>query len=96
VRERVLTRLELNRALLARQLLLRRRRLPVARAPREHRAAVIRRNGAVQQTFLVDGLVAGTWQVEEGRLPREPLARLPARVRRELEAEGRGLVGLHG
>lgn len=63
--------------------------------PQEYRSTVIRRNGDVQQTFLVDGVVAGTWQVEGGRVRLEPFAPLPARVRRELDTEVKGLAELH-
>jgi len=34
--------------------------------PEEHRKRVIRMNGHVAQTFLVDGMVAGTWRVADG------------------------------
>jgi hypothetical protein len=54
--------------------------------PEQHRKQVIRANGDVAQTFLVDGLVAGTWRVENGRSALEPLT-LPRSVRRELEGE---------
>ncbi|HXV33677.1 MAG TPA: winged helix DNA-binding domain-containing protein [Gaiellaceae bacterium] len=49
-------------------------------------------------TFLVDGAVAGKWQVERSRkkatLVLEPFERLPAAARRELQDEGEGLVRL--
>ena len=32
--------------------------------PEQYRKAVIRMNGDVAQTFLVDGFVAGMWRVE--------------------------------
>ena len=54
--------------------------------PEEFRAAVIE-GGEVRPTFLVDGFVAGTWQLEGGRVRLEPFAPLPRRVRRELDAE---------
>jgi hypothetical protein len=43
--------------------------------PEEYRKTVIRTNGDVAQTFLVDGLVAGIWRVESGRVVLEPFAR---------------------
>jgi Winged helix DNA-binding domain len=55
--------------------------------PEQYRTTVIRRNGDVAQTFLVDGFVAGTWRVEGGRAVTEPFSPVPRRVRRELEDE---------
>jgi hypothetical protein len=55
--------------------------------PEEYRAAVVRSNADVEQTFLVDGLVAGTWRFKDGRLATTPFAPLPRRVRRELDDE---------
>jgi hypothetical protein len=55
--------------------------------PEEYRSTVIRKNGDVQQTFLVDGFVAGTWREEGGRVELEPFEPLPRPVRRELEDE---------
>jgi len=55
--------------------------------PEEYRKTVIRTNGDVAQTFLVDGLVAGMWRVETGRLVLEPFAAISRSVRRELEDE---------
>lgn len=46
-------------------------------------------------TFLVDGSVAGTWRYDAGRIVREEFARLPERVRLELDEEGNGLAELH-
>ena len=63
--------------------------------PDEYRKVVIRRNGDVQQTFLVDGFVAGLWQHVDGRIELEPFEPLPARVRRELEREARALAAFH-
>jgi hypothetical protein len=59
--------------------------------PEEYRKTVIRMNGDVAQTFLVDGFVAGMWRVERGRVVPEPFAPLPRSVRRELEDEARRL-----
>ena len=55
--------------------------------PEEYRKTVFRTNGDVAQTFLVDGLVAGMWRVETGRLVLEPFAEISRSVRRELEDE---------
>ena len=48
--------------------------------------------GDVLQTFLVDGVVAGTWKVESGRVVLEPLGPIRRTARRELEDEGRRLA----
>jgi hypothetical protein len=55
--------------------------------PEQHRKTVIRMNGDVAQTFLVDGFVAGIWRIENGRVVPEPFSALPRSVRRELEDE---------
>jgi hypothetical protein len=55
--------------------------------PPEHRAAVVRSNADVEQTFLVDGFVAGTWRVKRGRVETKSFAPLPRTARRELEDE---------
>jgi hypothetical protein len=55
--------------------------------PEQYRKTVIRMNGDVAQTFLVDGFVAGIWRVESGRVVLEPFATLSRPVRRELEEE---------
>ncbi len=47
---------------------------------------------AGEQTFLVDGFVAGTWQLERGRLAVEPFAPIPRSARRELEDEASRLA----
>jgi len=59
--------------------------------PEPHRKTVIRMNGDVAQTFLVDGLVAGTWRVENGRVVTEPFAALASSSRRELADEAERL-----
>jgi hypothetical protein len=63
--------------------------------PAEYRDTVIRRNGDVLPTFLVDGLVAGAWREEKGRVLVEPFAPLPRGVRRELDDEARRLAAFH-
>ncbi len=55
--------------------------------PEEHRKNVIRMNGDVARTFLVDGLVAGTWSAEDGRVAVESFAPLARSAGRELEQE---------
>ena len=59
--------------------------------PERYRKRVIRMNGDVAQTFLVDGLVAGTWRVANGRVVAEPFAPLPPSARAELDAEAERL-----
>jgi hypothetical protein len=61
--------------------------------PEQYRKAVIRMNGDVAQTFLVDGFVAGIWRVEDGRVVTEPFSALPRPARRELEDEAARLEG---
>ena len=59
--------------------------------PDEYRRTVIGQNGDVAQTFLVDGVVAGKWRADGGRVVLEPFAPLPRTARRELEDEARRL-----
>jgi hypothetical protein len=55
--------------------------------PEPYRKKVIRMNGDVAQTFLVDGFVAGTWAAGGGRVTIEPFAKLSRPVQRELNEE---------
>jgi Winged helix DNA-binding domain len=55
--------------------------------PEPYRKRVIRMNGDVAQTFLVDGFVAGTWRAENGRVVVEPFAPLSRASKREVEDE---------
>ena len=55
--------------------------------PEAYRKKVIRMNGDVAQTFLVDGLVAGTWDVQNGRVVVHPFAKLSRAAQRELNQE---------
>ena len=55
--------------------------------PEEYRKTVIRMNGDVAQTFLVDGLVAGLWREDEGRVVFEPFAPLRRAARLQVEEE---------
>ena len=60
--------------------------------PERFRRRVIAPNGDVAQTVLVDGFVAGTWNVEKKRLRVDPFARLPKSARDELAAEEERLL----
>ena len=59
--------------------------------PEAYRKRVIKMNGDVAQTFLVDGFVAGVWRVEDGRVVTEPFARLTREQRREVADEAHRL-----
>jgi hypothetical protein len=52
---------------------------------------IVTKNGLVHATILVDGFVAGTWQLEAGRVVLEPWAKLDAAVRRALKDEAERL-----
>jgi hypothetical protein len=52
---------------------------------------VIRMNGDVAQTFLVDGFVAGTWSDQDGRVIVEPFEKLPRPAQREVKEEAERL-----
>jgi hypothetical protein len=49
-------------------------------------------DGDVAQSFLVDGLVAGTWRVDTGRVVPEPFVALPRGVAREVADEAERLA----
>ncbi len=53
----------------------------------EHRRIVIR-GGLVDPVFLVDGFVAGRWQLVDGRVELEPFERLSIATERALRREG--------
>jgi hypothetical protein len=56
--------------------------------PEELRKIVIGKNGDVTQTFLVDGIVAGSWSYDKKRkVAIEPFAPLPRAARRDVEDE---------
>ena len=57
----------------------------------EHRPALISKNLRIPATFLVDGMVAGIWTLERGKVALAPFGRLAATDRRALEAEARAL-----
>jgi hypothetical protein len=52
---------------------------------------IVTKNGIVHATILVDGFVAGTWQLERGRVVLEPFGRLGAAARRALKVEAERL-----
>jgi hypothetical protein len=55
--------------------------------PEQYRKTVIRMNGDVAQTFLIDGFVAGIWSVSNGRVATESFAPLSRSAQRELREE---------
>ena len=56
--------------------------------PEELRKAVIAKNGDVTQTFLVDGVVAGSWVADKkGKVTVMPFAPLPRSARRDVDDE---------
>jgi uncharacterized protein YcaQ len=64
--------------------------------PMAYRKTVIKVNGDVMPTFLVDGIVAGMWSIKRERatavLSLEPLAPLEPSARASLEEEGTALL----
>ena len=48
---------------------------------------IVTNNGLVHATILVDGFVAGTWQLDKGRVTLEPFAPLGRSVKRTLKEE---------
>jgi Winged helix DNA-binding domain len=48
---------------------------------------IVTKNALVHATILVDGFVAGTWQLEKGRVRLEPFARLPREATAVLRLE---------
>jgi hypothetical protein len=59
--------------------------------PEKYRKRVIAMNGDVAQTFLVDGFVAGTWDVKDGRIVTNSFERLSRAAQRELKDEAERL-----
>lgn len=59
--------------------------------PEQYRKAVIRNNGDVLPTLLVDGYVAGVWRSGEGGIEATAFHPLPGRVWAELAVEARSL-----
>jgi hypothetical protein len=63
--------------------------------PEKFRSTVIRKNGDVLPTVLVDGFVAATWSIDAKRnLQLDPLRRLTKAERAEIDDEGGRLVEL--
>jgi hypothetical protein len=62
----------------------------------EHRSAIVTKNLRVRATFLWDGRVAGTWEIQRKRaaatLVMTPFQALPARAAKALTAEGEALL----
>jgi hypothetical protein len=52
---------------------------------------IVTKNALVHATILVDGFVAGTWQLENGRVRLEPFAKLPRSVMAALKDEAEQL-----
>ena len=48
---------------------------------------IVAKNALVHATILVDGFVAGIWQLEQGRVKLEPFARIPRAAQRALAEE---------
>src|SRR4029079_11287184 len=59
--------------------------------PERYRKTVIRMNGDVAQTFLVDGFVAGTWSDRDGRVVVEPFETLSRADQRQVKGEAERL-----
>jgi hypothetical protein len=59
--------------------------------PERYRKTVIRVNGDVLQTFLVDGFVAGTWSDDGGRVVVQPFEKLSRATAREVTEEAERL-----
>jgi winged helix DNA-binding protein len=64
--------------------------------PEQYRKIVIAKNGDVAQTFLVDGVVAGTWRLEGKRVAVVPFAPLPRPARAAVEDEAARLAAWLG
>jgi len=55
--------------------------------PEPYRRVVIKQNGDVAATFLVDGFVAGTWRVEKRRVVTSPFEALTKSQQRDVDQE---------
>jgi Winged helix DNA-binding domain len=65
--------------------------------PEEYRPRVFNvRTPHSVNTFLVDGVVSGTWRYEGGRVRLDPFAPLSRSTRRELRGEAERLAAFHG
>lgn len=60
--------------------------------PPEYRKIVIRQNGDVLPTLLVDGYVAGIWRTVDDGIEATAFHKLPAKVWKELGVEARALT----
>ena len=64
--------------------------------PEEHRSKLFNpKTPQSQNSFLVDGGVAGTWHHEKGKILIEPFEKLDSAVRRELDQEADRLAELY-
>jgi hypothetical protein len=64
--------------------------------PEEHRSRVFHtRMPQSVGTFLVDGAVAGTWRLVDGRITPEAFGRLDPSIRREVREEADRLTDFH-
>jgi hypothetical protein len=64
--------------------------------PEEHRSKVFHvKMPQSIGTFTVDGAVAGTWRLTDGRVVPSPFTSLPLRVRREVAEEAERLTEFH-
>jgi hypothetical protein len=64
--------------------------------PEQHRPKVFHTRAPQSvATFLVDGVVAGTWRYDGGKIELQPFGRLAGEERHELEEEGRRLAAFH-
>jgi hypothetical protein len=64
--------------------------------PEEHRPRVFNvKSPQSVAAFTVDGVVAGTWRYDKGRVKIEPFAKLTKAARRELDAEAERLAEFH-
>ena len=64
--------------------------------PAEYRKLVMRNNGDVLPTLLVDGFVAGVWRVIDGGIEATAFEPLPEDAWAGLEVEARGLLSFLG
>jgi hypothetical protein len=61
--------------------------------PAEYEEIVFnKKNATVKNTFTVDGFVAGAWRIDGKQMIVEPFAPLPAKWKREVDAEGARLL----
>ena len=55
---------------------------------------IVTKNALVHATILVDGFVAGTWQLEKGRVRLEPFSRLTRTTATALRIEAERMEAL--